>query len=44
MNIAAREGGGDPDGNPRLNADSKGKAMNMPNDKHQRAIQRGTVK
>jgi len=41
--IAAREGGGDPDGNPRLKLlIQKAKAMNMPNDNINRAIQRGT--
>ena len=41
--IAAREGGGDPDGNPRLKMlIQKAKAMNMPNDNINRAIQRGT--
>ena len=43
MIIAAREGGGDPDGNPRLKLlIQKAKAMNMPNDNINRAIQRGT--
>ncbi|MGI6550233.1 MAG: YebC/PmpR family DNA-binding transcriptional regulator [Syntrophomonadales bacterium] len=43
MIVAAREGGGDPDGNPRLKLlIQKAKAMNMPNDNINRAIQRGT--
>lgn len=43
MIIAAREGGGDPEGNPRLKLlIQKGKAMNMPNENITRAIQRGT--
>lgn len=43
MIIAAREGGGDPEGNPRLKLlIQKAKAMNMPNDNINRAIQRGT--
>ncbi len=41
--VAAREGGGDPDGNPRLKMlIQKAKAMNMPNENINRAIQRGT--
>jgi len=41
--IAAREGGGDPEGNPRLKMlIQKAKALNMPNENIQRAIQRGT--
>jgi len=41
--IAAREGGGDPEGNPRLKMlIQKAKAMNMPNENINRAIQRGT--
>ncbi|NLW44206.1 MAG: YebC/PmpR family DNA-binding transcriptional regulator [Syntrophomonadaceae bacterium] len=41
--VAAREGGGDPDGNPRLKMlIQKAKAMNMPNENITRAIQRGT--
>ncbi|MGE5543655.1 MAG: YebC/PmpR family DNA-binding transcriptional regulator [Bacillota bacterium] len=41
--VAAREGGGDPDGNPRLKLlIQKAKAMNMPSDNINRAIQRGT--
>lgn len=41
--IAARAGGGDPEGNSRLKLlVQKAKDMNMPNDNIQRAIQRGT--
>ncbi len=41
--IAAREGGGDPDGNPRLRtAIAAAKASNMPSDNIKRAIQKGT--
>lgn len=41
--IAARGGGGDPDGNPRLRtAITAAKAMSMPNDNIQRGIKRGT--
>ncbi|MBR9977925.1 MAG: YebC/PmpR family DNA-binding transcriptional regulator [Bacteroidetes bacterium] len=41
--IAARDGGGDPDGNPRLRmAIDKAKGANMPADNIKRAIQRGT--
>lgn len=43
ITIAAREGGGDPDGNPRLRtAIAAAKSANMPNDNVKRAIQRGT--
>ena len=43
ITIAAREGGGDPDGNPRLrSAVAAAKSANMPNDNVTRAIQRGT--
>jgi len=43
ITIAAREGGGDPDGNPRLrSAIVAAKAANMPNDNVKRAVQRGT--
>ncbi|MFH1175911.1 MAG: YebC/PmpR family DNA-binding transcriptional regulator [Acidobacteriota bacterium] len=43
ITTAAREGGGDADGNPRLRAAIvAGKAANMPNDTIQKAIQRGT--
>ena len=41
--VAAKAGGGDPDGNPRLrSAIAAAKAENMPNDNIQRAIKRGT--
>ncbi len=41
--VSAREGGGDPDGNPRLRAAIlAAKAANMPSDNVKRAIQRGT--
>ena len=41
--IAARQGGGDPDSNPRLKAViAKAKEANMPNENIQRAIARGT--
>src|ERR1700737_5149724 len=41
--IAAKAGGGDPDGNPRLRtAIAAAKAENMPQDNIKRAIQRGT--
>jgi len=43
ITIAAREGGGDPDGNPRLRlAIDRAKAANMPNDNINRAVKRGT--
>jgi YebC/PmpR family DNA-binding regulatory protein len=43
LTVAAREGGGDPDGNPRLRtAISTAKAENMPADNIKRAIQKGT--
>lgn len=43
ITIAARDGGGDLDGNPRLRlAIDKAKAANMPNDNINRAIKRGT--
>jgi YebC/PmpR family DNA-binding regulatory protein len=43
ITIAARGGGGDPDGNPRLrSAILAAKAENMPQDNIKRAIQRGT--
>ena len=43
ITTAAREGGGDPDGNPRLRAAvSAAKAVNMPADNITKAIQRGT--
>ncbi len=41
--VAAREGGGDPDANPRLRAAvTNAKAQNMPNDTIERGILRGT--
>ena len=41
--VAAREGGGDPDGNPRLRlAIENAKAANMPKDNIEKAILRGT--
>lgn len=43
ITVAAREGGGDPDANPRLRAAVQAaKAANMPADNVKRAIQRGT--
>lgn len=43
ITIAAREGGGDPEGNPRLrSAVANAKAQNMPADNIKRAIQKGT--
>ena len=43
ITVAAREGGGDPNMNPRLRkAISDGKAANMPNDNIERGIKRGT--
>ena len=43
ITIAARSGGGDPDGNPRLRTVlDKARAANMPNDNVTRAIKRGT--
>jgi YebC/PmpR family DNA-binding regulatory protein len=43
ITIAARVGGGDPVGNPRLRlAIEKAKGVNMPQDNIQRAIQKGT--
>ncbi len=43
ITVAARQGGGDPDGNPRLRtAIVAAKAENMPADNIKRAIQRGT--
>jgi YebC/PmpR family DNA-binding regulatory protein len=43
MTIAARLGGGDPDGNPRLRAAiAEAKANNMPKDNIDRAVKRGT--
>jgi len=43
ITVAAREGGGDPDGNPRLRlAIDNAKAANMPKDNIEKAILRGT--
>src|SRR2546428_7971078 len=43
ITVAARSGGGNPDGNPRLRAAiAEAKAANMPADNIKRAIQRGT--
>lgn len=43
LTVAARLGGGDPDGNPRLRlAMEKARAVNMPADNVKRAIQKGT--
>lgn len=43
ITIAAREGGGDPDGNPRLRlAIINARSVNMPNDNITRAIKKGT--
>ncbi len=43
ITVAARLGGGDPDGNPRLRtAVAKAKAVSMPADNIKRAIQKGT--
>ncbi len=43
ITVAARQGGGDPDGNPRLRlAIQTAKAANMPNDNIRRAIRKGT--
>lgn len=43
ITVAARDGGGDPDGNPRLRlAIQTAKAHNMPAENIKRAIQRGT--
>jgi YebC/PmpR family DNA-binding regulatory protein len=43
ITVAARTGGGDPDGNPRLRAAiAAAKAENMPADNIKRAIQKGT--
>ncbi len=43
ITIAAKEGGGDPDGNPRLRlAISQARAANMPKDNQERAINKGT--
>jgi YebC/PmpR family DNA-binding regulatory protein len=43
ITIAARDGGGDPDGNPRLRlAIQSAKSSNMPADNIKRAVQKGT--
>ena len=43
ITVAARMGGGDPDGNPRLrSAVEKARAVSMPQDNIKRAIQKGT--
>ena len=43
ITVAARMGGGDPDGNPRLrSAIQAAKAENMPKDNIERAIKKGT--
>jgi YebC/PmpR family DNA-binding regulatory protein len=43
LTVAAREGGGDPTGNPRLSlAIDNAKAVNLPKDNMDRAIKRGT--
>ncbi|MCG8458930.1 MAG: YebC/PmpR family DNA-binding transcriptional regulator [Holophagales bacterium] len=43
VTVAAKEGGGDPDGNPRLRAAmSECKSSNVPNDKIDNAIKKGT--
>lgn len=43
ISVAARIGGGDPEGNPRLRlAVDKARAVNMPSDNIKRAIQKGT--
>lgn len=43
LTVAAREGGGDPSGNPRLSlAIDNAKAVNLPKDNMERAIKRGT--
>src|SRR5690242_21936798 len=43
MTVAARMGGGDPNGNPRPRAAvAEAKANNMPKDNIERAIKRGT--
>src|SRR5438094_4978436 len=45
ITIAAREGGGSPDGNYRLRlAMEKARDVNMPQDNVQRAIKRGTAR
>lgn len=43
ITIAAREGGGDPDANPRLRAAiASARSVNLPNDKIERAVKKGT--
>lgn len=43
ITIAAREGGGDPDANPRLRAAiAAARSVNLPNDKIERAVKKGT--
>ncbi|MBN2543758.1 YebC/PmpR family DNA-binding transcriptional regulator [bacterium] len=43
ITVAAKEGGGDPDGNPRLRmAIADAKAANMPSDNIDKAVKRGT--
>ena len=43
ISVAARQGGGDPDGNPRLRTLlDKAKEVNMPLENTQRAIKKGT--
>ena len=43
LTVAAREGGGDPDANPRLSlAIENAKAVNLPKDNIERAIKKGT--
>lgn len=43
ITVAAKEGGGDPDANPRLRAAlTAAKAANMPKDNQERAIKKGT--
>ena len=43
ITVAARDGGGDPETNPRLRtAVANAKAANMPNDTIERGIQKGT--
>jgi YebC/PmpR family DNA-binding regulatory protein len=43
ITVAARNGGGDPDANPRLRlAIQAAKGQNMPNDNIQRAVKKGT--
>ena len=43
ITIAAREGGGDADANPRLRAAiASARAVNLPNDKIERAVKKGT--